>query len=193
MGVASANRASTLFVPDKKGGPVSQRTIERFGQGRPSPTATCLTTSNQTITPGPGITLDFVEITLDGLGIAGFGSLTPYSGGTSILLGNGISTIYLELFAFTFAAGDQWTLTVAGTNPQSNEALGTFLNLSTTVSYTHAPINNISMVLPPVVVGGWQPRANGAPATATINLNLVYQGTQSAVTVQGSAVISRVS
>lgn len=196
MGVANANRATSFFISDKQGGSVSQRQIERFGQGRPSPTATCLAVGSMTLVPDVVATISFTEITLDGLGIAGFGTLVPYSPGPTILLGSGISNIVVNFQPNTAAPGDQYSLQVLPRDTASSNALGVFLGIGihTTVSFPQAPIFPVSLLLPPIVVGGWQASANGASQTAQFYLQLLYQGPQTSVVLNSiTATISRVS
>jgi hypothetical protein len=188
-----SNPSTALFVPDKQGGPVSQRSLERFGQSRPAPTAMALFASTpQTVSTSHPVNLAWQEILIDGLGLGGFGSQTAYHFGATLSLGAAIWFIYVNLAPFSTAANDQWTVTVQGITAFDQLALGSAVGIPVqmTATYPH-PFGPVSILLPPVVVSGWYPAANGNPTSANCNLNLAYAGSQSSVEFTHTVVVSR--
>jgi hypothetical protein len=189
-----SNTATALFVPDKQGGAVAQRTLERFGQARPAPTAMALqSTTSQLVTSGSSIALAWQTILIDGLGLGGFGSQAHYAFGNVVTLGSAVWFISLQLTPATTANNDQWGLELVGVLPKDDLALGSSLGIAPNalLTYPQAPPLATTILLPPVVVSGWYPKANGAPTSANCNLRLSYSGSQSGVEVTSTLIVTR--
>lgn len=191
--VANFNKSNQLFIPDKKGGAVAQRAVERWGQSSPGYTLMALINNShpQTISPIMPVNAFFDLVAVDGIGNAGFGKNAPYPAGNLITFSSGLWSLTLIPNPQSFAPDDQWSMYIFGNTASDDFAIGP-IPPATTASFTQAPYF-CSMVIPNMAIGGWQPAGNGSPKTAVCLIQIGYQGPQSSLTISPQLIVSQVS